>query len=108
VAPEIVGSQTRHLCISPRKLDFTNVDLQEITVSNPSAGEIGITGIGIVRNRDDSAFHVDTSACRDRILRPGERCSITIACMRHLPESMELLVSNDAGSVPESMTVEAH
>jgi len=97
----------RHLCLSPRSIIGMRGDTATITVSNPSPGEIGITGIRALSNRQLSGFDFDAGDCRDRVLREGERCVVNICVKRRIGETLTLLVDDDASNTPESMTVEA-
>jgi hypothetical protein len=105
--PESIDPQTRHLCLSPRWVNFVTGTEQRVTVSNPSPGEIGITRIKFFSDRAKSGFDVDASECRDRILREGEQCTIAITLRQRIGETMTLLVAHDANREPELMTVEA-
>ena len=107
VPPEIVDPKTRHLCITPRWINFQSEGEETLTVSNPSAGEIAVTNIAFCSDRAKSGFEVRTDECRDRILRPGERCTIKVALRERIGETMSLLVATDAADQPEMMTAQA-
>ncbi|HEY4642262.1 MAG TPA: hypothetical protein VII75_13030 [Thermoanaerobaculia bacterium] len=104
---ENVDPLTKHLCITPRWVNFTSIGDQKVTVSNPSPGEIGITRIKFFSDRATSGFVVDSRDCLDRVLREGEPCTIRITLKRRIGETMTLLIAHDAGSEPELMTAMA-
>src|SRR3954469_1255915 len=104
---ESVDPLTKHLCITPRWASFTGNSAQNVTVSNPSPGEIGITRIKFFSDRATSGFAVDSRNCLDRVLREGEQCTIRITLKRRIGETMTLLIAHDASSEPELMTAMA-
>jgi hypothetical protein len=111
VAPaqtETLEPRTRHLCISPKTIRFEGgVSCETVTVSNPSAGSIVVTGITATSDRKQSGLDVDDSGCANRWLEPGEQCAIVVRLRHRIGETMQLRVSQDASDDVETTTVEA-
>jgi len=103
VAGESYLPLPRHLCVSPREVNFPRtsaVKRQRVTVSNPGSGVVRITGIRTVTMNPARGFAVDATECADRTLLPNERCIIDITVLGaayRAGGSMQIVVTDDAG-----------
>jgi hypothetical protein len=108
--PEVVDASTRHLCLTPKRLDFTaGIGTSDrITVSNPSQAAIAITGVTKSSDRAKSGFVVDESDCVGRMLQPGQRCVIYVNLRKRIGgETLTIAVAHDFDAEGDTMTVEA-
>lgn len=101
--PDVAGVDTprptRHLCVSPKQLNFCATATDQVTVSNAGDTPIRITQIGTVP--DWSGYAVNADDCANRKLEGGDRCTIFVAIREAREETMHLIVYDDAGGRDE-------
>ncbi len=109
VADETVDPRARHLCLTPKNLDFSHGmgTSDRVVVSNPSGAPITIAKVSVDSDRAISGFVVTSKECDGRTLLPKERCTIYVTLCERIGETIKLLIAHDAEKDPEAMTIEA-
>jgi hypothetical protein len=96
-----------HLCVSPKAVLFPRGGRQaveRVTISNPGASGVLITGIALRGDGARSAVTVETGGCAQTILSPGEHCTLTVTLRERTGLPAELWIDNDSGE-PVAVTV---
>lgn len=97
-----------HLCVSPKVVLFprgATQGVERVTISNPGASAVLITGIALRGDRARSGVVVETGRCAQAILWPGQHCTLTVTLRERTGGPAELWIHNDAGDpVPVTVT----
>ena len=96
---------TRHLCVTPKRINFYGTLSDRVIVSNVGGAPIRITQVGPMPER--SGFVVNANDCEGRELGAGERCTISVTLREARGETMYLVIANDAGDPPDAIRVES-
>ena len=96
---------TRHLCVTPKRINFCGTVSGRVIVSNVGGAPIRITQVAATPER--SGFVVNADDCEGRELGAGERCTISVTVRAARGETMYLLIANDAGDPADVIRIES-